>query len=278
MDESLAPGRRLAAAWQRPRASLWFVPGLIVSGATVLAVVLIGLALQFASRPSDRWPGFFGAGAEGARAMLTAIASSIITVAGVVLAFVGIAYLIYFIHHVGVSIQASAILHRIADETEQSFRTACAGEARGRTGRTGTVADGDTARPDLRAVLEAPETGYLVRIDADRLLQLACRHDVSLRVVPQSGSFVVRGDPLLAVENDTRDAPELLQKALRSVDIDRERTAESDPAYGLRQLVDVALKALSPGINDPTTARAGRERNLAAYGAVAASRLRFAAH
>ena len=75
---------RLRALWWRVSASLWFVPGMMVLGATLLAVLLVDLDDTFQLELAERWPRLFGAGAEGAREMLSAIAGSMITVAGVV--------------------------------------------------------------------------------------------------------------------------------------------------------------------------------------------------
>ena len=74
----------LRAAWLRLQASLWFVPALVVAGCMVLAVVLVDVDGHSGADLARRWPRLFGAGAEGARAMLSAIGTSVITVAGVV--------------------------------------------------------------------------------------------------------------------------------------------------------------------------------------------------
>ena len=315
---------RLAAAWQRLRTSLWLIPGIIVTGATALAVALIQLDLRFASKLMQRWPGLFGAGTEGARAMLTAIAGSMITVAGVifsitlvvlssaatqysprvlrsfmadrlnqsvlgvfvgiyayclvvlrtirgtdegafvpalavlggvVLAFVGVAYLIYFIHHVGVSIQASAIISRIAEETTGSFRGICLGSRPGRDGPADGNVSPVAAWPVQAGTVRAATSGYVVRLDVDRLVRLACDHDLCIRMDRALGQFVVRCEAVASVTGVASPSPGLLRQLSNAVEISRERSAELDPTYGLRQLVDVALRALSSGINDPTTAR-----------------------
>ncbi|HEX6268235.1 MAG TPA: DUF2254 family protein, partial [Burkholderiales bacterium] len=75
---------RLRALWWRVSASLWFVPALIVLAATLLGLALVELDPGRQLGLAERWPRLFGAGAEGAREMLSAIASSMITVAGVV--------------------------------------------------------------------------------------------------------------------------------------------------------------------------------------------------
>ncbi len=75
---------KLKQVWTDIRSGLWFVPTLIVCGAAVLALGLIEVDQQLDQELRDKWPRLFAAEAEGSRAMLTAIASSMITVAGVV--------------------------------------------------------------------------------------------------------------------------------------------------------------------------------------------------
>ncbi|MCK7494064.1 MAG: DUF2254 domain-containing protein [Comamonadaceae bacterium] len=78
------PMIRLWAAWLALRGGLWFVPTLLVAGSVAAALVLIELQPMLERDLSEDWPRLFGAGAEGARGMLSAIATSMITVAGVV--------------------------------------------------------------------------------------------------------------------------------------------------------------------------------------------------
>ncbi|HSB35717.1 MAG TPA: DUF2254 family protein, partial [Thermoanaerobaculia bacterium] len=80
---------------------------------------------------------------------------------------------------------------------------------------------------------------------------LARRKDCLIEVVPQVGDFVAPGDPLFRVYGDGDVEDRDLQQ---SIAIGPERTVEQDPAFAFRIIVDVAAKALSPAINDPTTA------------------------
>jgi uncharacterized membrane protein len=327
---------RLAAAWQRLRTSLWLVPGLIVFGATALAALLVTIDFRYGEQLVERWPSLLGAGVDGARATLTVIAGSMVTVAGVVfsitlvvlssaaaqysprvlrnfmadrlnqsvlgafvgvyayclvvlrtihggedgtfvpavavlggvvLAFVGVGYLIYFIHHVGVSIQASTIMDKIAADTLKSLHADAdrngvepAHDGAGSRAPTGT---GD--RPLRTVAVQAGETGYVMRVDVPALLQHACEHGLFIGMERELGEFVVRGQPLVTVAALEEPSEALQRKVVHAIEIQRERTAEFDPAYGLRQIVDVALKAMSPGINDPTTARIAIDRLTAIF-------------
>jgi uncharacterized membrane protein len=95
-------------------------------------------------------------------------------------------------------------------------------------------------------------SGYTLAMDVDRLVAAAERADCLITVVPQVGEFVAKGDPLLHVFGA---ADRLEERDLHQlVAFGPERTMEQDPAFAFRILVDVAAKALSPAINDPTTA------------------------
>lgn len=94
--------------------------------------------------------------------------------------------------------------------------------------------------------------GTLQAFDVRGLVALAVRRDCVIELVPQAGHFVSRDEPLFRIYGGTSaiDARELRGM----VAIGMERTYEQDPSYAFRNIVDVASKALSPAINDPTTA------------------------
>jgi len=93
--------------------------------------------------------------------------------------------------------------------------------------------------------------GVVQAVDYDYLLATAIGAGCTIEVVPQVGDFVATGDPVFHLYGEVAiDCQELLDHVL----LDRERTLEQDPAFAFRIIVDIALKALSPAINDPTTA------------------------
>ncbi|MFD7163744.1 DUF2254 domain-containing protein [Streptomyces violascens] len=98
------------------------------------------------------------------------------------------------------------------------------------------------------------EAGVLRDVNIARLVRAAQRQGVVLRLIPRIGDFVVPGTPLLSVHGgDQGKAPS--RGALRyTVSVGVERTFHQDLGFGLRQLSDIALRALSPAVNDPTTA------------------------
>jgi uncharacterized membrane protein len=101
-------------------------------------------------------------------------------------------------------------------------------------------------RRNYRGVL-----GTVLGIDRPRMVRLATTYDCVIEVLPRVGDYVVTGGAVLAVHGD-RSPP--AADLLTCIDLGRARTLYQDPTFGLRQLVDVATQALSPAINQPTTA------------------------
>jgi len=100
-------------------------------------------------------------------------------------------------------------------------------------------------------ILYEGRAGVLRDVNVARLVRAARRQGVVLRLIPRLGDFAVPGTPVLAVHGGTAPA----RHALRyTVSVGVERTLHQDLAFGLRQLSDIALRALSPATNDPTTA------------------------
>jgi uncharacterized membrane protein len=92
----------------------------------------------------------------------------------------------------------------------------------------------------------------VVLVDERSLVRRAADAGCVLALVPRVGDFVATGAPLLEVLGET-DGPED-HRLVATVKLGRERTMEQDVAFGFRQLADIADRALSPGVNDPTTA------------------------
>jgi uncharacterized membrane protein len=101
-------------------------------------------------------------------------------------------------------------------------------------------------------VMRAARSGAIQAIDARGLLALARRHDCLLVLLHSVGDFVPAGASLVEVFGP---APSTAERRLRRMfALGRERTIDQDPAFALRILVDIAIRALSPAVNDPTTA------------------------
>ncbi len=172
----------------------------------------------------------------------------------VVLAIGGIGTLIFFIHHIATSIQASSIIASVAKETlaavDRLFPDKLEREPME-----------DEADPSLLPLpartwqsVVAMRNGYLQSVDGTALLRLAQEHHTIVRMDRSIGEFVVQDTPLASLALRNPPDKELIAALRAAYSIDRFRTVHQDCAFGIRQLVDIALRALSPGINDTTTA------------------------
>lgn len=313
--------KRPRELWVDVRASFWALPAVIVVAAVMLALVLIEVSQALDDDTLRDWPRLFGSGADGSRAMLSTIAGSMITVAGVVfsitivalslassqytsrvlrsfirdrlnqmvlgifvgifayclivlrtirggdegafvpgvavlfavvLAFVGIGVLIFFIHHIGTSIQASHIIAAVAGETlsavDQLFPEPLGG----------SLEDGPEQSPAPHraagSTVPSLRTGYIQDVSLDALQEFARARGAILRMHHGVGEFVIEGAPLASLSAAGGLDDEAVRKVNAAYSVGRQRTVEQDAAYGIRQLVDVSLKGLSPGVNDVTTA------------------------
>ncbi len=127
------------------------------------------------------------------------------------------------------------------------------------------VAVGDrTSAPEppadrARYVVDAAEGGWVQQLSVDAVID-AVRPDALVRLEVAVGTYVAEGGPLVTVwsgEDVGGDAPvEFVGPVRAAIKVGRERTMQEDVAFGLTMLEDIALRALSPGVNDPNTASA----------------------
>jgi uncharacterized membrane protein len=92
----------------------------------------------------------------------------------------------------------------------------------------------------------------ITKLDTDRLVRLAKRAEAVIVIAGSVGDTLVEGTPLLRVHGGKHELP--VGALMRGIHLARERTFEQDPKYAIRLLVDIAIRALSPAVNDPTTA------------------------
>lgn len=166
------------------------------------------------------------------------------------LALVALSLLIYALHDLATSLQANHIVDRIATETLQVLD-----EALGHGGDASMAqACGKEDRPAGGVAIAAPESGYLQLLDEAELQALAQATGASITVGVLEGEFVLTGEPVAWVDGPGADNPELLEAVANAFDFGPLRTLQRDAEFGVRQVVDVALKAISPAVNDPSTA------------------------
>jgi uncharacterized membrane protein len=313
---------KLRQLWGDLRASFWFVPALIVIASMALALGLIEAESLVTSEALAEWPRLFGAGAEGSRGMLEAIAGSVITVAGVafsitivaltlasnqytprilrnfmsdranqfvlgvfvgvftyclvvlrtirggaerfvpslavlggfVLALASVGVLIFFIHHIAVNIQAATIIASVAEETTEAIDRLFPEEL----GREEDEGESEELERRLASLtwrqVPATSTGYIQNVGNEAILRAARELRTVIRMERGVGEFVIEGAPLVSLASGVEPDRETVNQLNRAYAINRYQTVWQDVGFGIRQIVDVALKALSPGVNDTTTA------------------------
>ncbi|WP_217253934.1 DUF2254 domain-containing protein [Streptomyces sp. AC602_WCS936] len=153
--------------------------------------------------------------------------------------------LLLFVMYVNATLRLMRVSHVIARIAAESFRVAALMPAPAEDGRAPALG------PVTAWVEHGGHPGVLRDVHITRLVRAARKHGVVLRLVPRIGDFLVPGTPVLAVHGGQAPPRRVLRYAL-SVGV--ERTFHQDLAFGLRQLSDIALRALSSAVNDPTTA------------------------
>ena len=178
-----------------------------------------------------------------------------VAVAGTfVFALASVIALVYFIHHATVEIRVDTMMRDVARETLDTIAYVYPNP------QSSQPATPVPHTPPGAALVRASASGFLQDVSLEALAAAARDEDLVVRLHVPVGEYVVEGTPLLWVWHATGEPPAddtvlRVRPALFSaVQVGHERTIQGDVAFGLRQLVDIAAKALSPAINDPTTA------------------------
>lgn len=171
---------------------------------------------------------------------------------GMVLAVVDIAMLTFFIHHVSRSIQATDMVERVAGDLAAAIDGLFPEELGDDIAQLPSP-QGPPADFEQRLARIQPENpGYLRRVDAPGLMRAATELDILVRI-PRIGEFVGVA-PLLEVYPTEKVDDELKRRLRGTMIVGPTRTPAQDVEYCIERLVEIAARALSPGINDPFTA------------------------
>ncbi|MDQ4075201.1 MAG: DUF2254 domain-containing protein [Chloroflexota bacterium] len=174
------------------------------------------------------------------------VASSV----ALLLSLVAVVAFVYFINHVAHSIEVSSMVVRIYEESEELLDRLFPRHL-GQPWRDGKVPDLPKGEPFL---ILTTKSGYIEAIASDPLLKAVTEADAVLRLERMIGDYVLEGTPLGSLW-PAENADEALQKEIQgAIVLGKERTMVEDLLFGVRQLSDVALRALSPAVNDPATA------------------------
>ena len=313
---------RSAHEWNRLSSSYWFVPTVMMLAAAGLALGMVWIDLKVVEPPSDTAVWLYTGGAEGARSMLSTVAGSVITVAGVgfsitivtltqassqfgprllrtfmrdrgnqavlgtwvgtfiygilvlrtvrggndgafvpnasvsvavLLALASVGALVYFIDHVSFTLQAPNLVAAVHRDLARAIDRVFPEPSISAAGGAGSAEAPVPPKGEMQAVRSTSD-GYLQVIDTSTLTTLAATHGLVLHVPFRPGDFIRTGDVLARVAQAARLADDVERKMRGSFFIGTQATDEQDPEFPIRQLVEVAVRALSPGVNDPFTA------------------------
>lgn len=158
-----------------------------------------------------------------------------------VLVVASVMALVWFIGHVVAVVRVGRIMDDVASESLALLQR-----------ETDQLVPGGACDPAPPAVVGRPVTstrsGFVQRVDVPAVGRWASEREAVVHLSSSPGSWIFRGMPWAYVEGSDDDA------VGAALTLGAERTAQQDVGFGIRQLVDIALRALSPGINDPTTA------------------------
>jgi uncharacterized membrane protein len=163
------------------------------------------------------------------------------------LACIGI--FLYMIDHVGKSLRPISLLSLIGNKGQEVIMDVYPqlNATHEDLALRSHLAEHDSAR-----IIVSNRSGVVLAFDVTGLAKLAMRYNCLIELVPQVGDFIAREEPLFRVYNGGEALSD--QKLYHVVAIGSERTMEQDPGFAFRIIADIAIKALSPSINDPTTA------------------------
>ena len=169
----------------------------------------------------------------------------------VVLVLVAIGFLIFYINHSARSIQVAAILERVTRRTIRGVHRLFPEPV----GHADGVEPPDPRSAELSSVtVTADAAGYLQAVDGRSLFALGKDRRLVIAMEPHVGEFILPGQPLATVSPPEDVDEEVCRHVRKAFLLGPERTPEQDMEFGIVEVSDIAIKALSPGINDPTTA------------------------
>jgi uncharacterized membrane protein len=161
------------------------------------------------------------------------------------------AFLVYYSHRIATSIQNPDMIARVVDDLHPAvvgMRERAPGEGTGALPDDGAI----LRRAGAGGVVPCPKSGYMQHLDHGALVAAAREAGALVVLRFRPGQFVLRGEPLASVVPASQ-APRLEAVIDRHVAIGRHRTLSQDSEFGIAQIVEIAIRALSPAVNDTFT-------------------------
>lgn len=162
----------------------------------------------------------------------------------ITLTVVDIFLFIYFLHYITQSVKFETIIHKIYDDTKGALRKTCMLREKPL----------EWAKETAGYNINANESGLYQGFEKDSLISLCCKEDVVLFIHYPIGTYIVKNTPFLNIISKHQVSADFEEKLRVMINIGREQEIETSYYYGFKQLMEIGIKALSPGINDPGTA------------------------
>lgn len=174
---------------------------------------------------------------------------------GILLAIASIGVLIYFIHHASVSIQVWNVIQEVSHDLNKSIDQLFPEQiGHGISQKRRWVEEIPVGFEQESASILATHSGYLQTINDKQLMKIARSHNLLLRLKYRPGKFIVQDTELAFVWPGERANQKLTKQINDAFVLGMQRTEDQDVEFSIQQLVEIAVRALSPGINDPFTA------------------------
>ncbi|WP_226668067.1 DUF2254 domain-containing protein [Metabacillus litoralis] len=168
----------------------------------------------------------------------------------VVIASICVGIFAYFIHHVASSVRVSKLIEKLTDDVRKTIHM----QKRKIENNEGiSIVKNVPLHNQYSKTLEIKNKdiiGYIQLIDEETLCKNACEEDYFIEIHHQIGSFLSLDKKVITIHYNG----EIGEKGLEEITLGNERTTMQDVDFGLQQLTEIALRAISPGINDPNTA------------------------
>ena len=318
---------KLISLWYEVRSSFWFIPAIMVLLSIGLSFAMVQIDAYFQKTSNIELWWYYTGGVEGARLVVSTIASALATIAGVVfsitlvavslttsqygprlvwnlmnnkanqavlgtfvasfvycllllgkigdvthdilvphlavsmailLSLLSLGALVYFVHHISSSIQANRIAALVyvdlQDTIESTYPRRVGEPEEPQLRRSGAELPEDF--DDHTAQITSRRSGYIQHIDFAGLMKIAERDDLLIHVKYRPGHFIARGSVLMSAWPEERVDDDLSSEIDALMVLGNQRTLGQDVEFSVNQLVELAVRALSPGINDPFTAMA----------------------
>jgi uncharacterized membrane protein len=169
----------------------------------------------------------------------------------VILALTSIGFLIFYINHAAHSIRASVIIDSATSDALRALRSLYPVPL---DNPYAEQDDAELPQEEKPYHVVARKAGFVQAVDRRALRRLADRHRLTIRVDAEIGTYLLPGQLAMSVWPGGKPDDEAIEGLIDTLVQGPERTPHQDILYGVTELMDIAVKAMSPSLNDPTTA------------------------